>query len=135
VTHGFLYSGGTYTTVDDPLGTNGSALIGINNAGQIFGAYFDANNAGHNFIAEFASSSGQSFAFDNSNFGQNLVTNFNPAKDLIQFNHALFANYAAVMGAESFDGHNTTITYDANDTVTLQNVAPTALSASNFKFT
>ena len=41
----------------------------------------------------------------------------------IQFNHALFANYAAAMGSASFDGHNTTFTanHDANQTVTVQN--------------
>src|SRR5207244_918500 len=34
--HGFLYSGGTYTTLDDPLaGAAGSFAYGINNAGQV----------------------------------------------------------------------------------------------------
>ena len=34
--HGFLYSGGTYTTIDDPEGT--TFCEGINNAGVITGA-------------------------------------------------------------------------------------------------
>ncbi|MGD0932611.1 MAG: hypothetical protein ABR902_18340, partial [Candidatus Korobacteraceae bacterium] len=34
--HGFLYSGGTYTTIDDPAGT--TFPEGINNAGVITGA-------------------------------------------------------------------------------------------------
>jgi hypothetical protein len=59
-----------------------------------------------------------------------------PSNDTLQFNPALFVNYAAVMRAESFDGHNTTITTpDDNNSVTLQNVAPSALHASNFTFT
>ena len=43
--HGFLFSGGTYTTLDDPLGTNGTIATGINNTGQIVGTYQDAGGA------------------------------------------------------------------------------------------
>jgi hypothetical protein len=31
--HGFIYDG-SYTTLDDPFGTNGTQLLGINNTGQ-----------------------------------------------------------------------------------------------------
>ena len=37
--HGFLYSGGTFTTVDDPNNTTSSEALGINDSGQIVGAY------------------------------------------------------------------------------------------------
>jgi probable HAF family extracellular repeat protein len=37
--HGFLLSGGTYTTLDDP-GTDQTQLSRINNAGEIAGFYF-----------------------------------------------------------------------------------------------
>jgi probable HAF family extracellular repeat protein len=37
--HGFLESGGTYTTLDDPLATNGTQAFGINASGQIVGQY------------------------------------------------------------------------------------------------
>jgi probable HAF family extracellular repeat protein len=40
-THGFLYSGGAYTTLDDPLGTGGTFAQGINDQGQIVGSYID----------------------------------------------------------------------------------------------
>jgi probable HAF family extracellular repeat protein len=43
--HGFLYSGGTYTTIDDPLGIGGSYAAGINDAGQIAGGF-----NGHGFL-------------------------------------------------------------------------------------
>jgi Ca2+-binding RTX toxin-like protein len=66
--------------------------------------------------------------------GNDVITNFNPNKDTIQFNPALPANYAAVMNAESYDGHNTSITSDPNETVILENVAPSNLSKSNFHF-
>src|SRR5204863_7137588 len=39
--HGFLYSGGIYTTLDDPLATGGTFATGINNAGEVVGYYFD----------------------------------------------------------------------------------------------
>jgi hypothetical protein len=32
--HGFLYTGGTYITLDDPSATNGTNALGINNAGS-----------------------------------------------------------------------------------------------------
>jgi VCBS repeat-containing protein len=68
--------------------------------------------------------------------GKDVITDFDPKNDTIQFNHALFANYAAAMLSESFDGHNTSFTanHDANQTVTLQNVAPSSLSPNNFSF-
>ena len=37
--HGFVYSGGTYTTLDDPLATVGTNAFSINDAGQIVGLY------------------------------------------------------------------------------------------------
>src|SRR5262249_58906096 len=48
-THGFLYSGGIYTTLDDPLATNGTNATGINNTGQIVGNYTDSTGA-HGFL-------------------------------------------------------------------------------------
>ena len=39
--HGFLLSGGTYTTLDDPLGVGSTYATGINNAGQIVGYFID----------------------------------------------------------------------------------------------
>jgi len=41
-THGFLFSDGTFTTIDDPLATQGTFALGINNAGEIVGLYVDA---------------------------------------------------------------------------------------------
>ncbi|MHB1938508.1 MAG: hypothetical protein ACYCOR_18270 [Acidobacteriaceae bacterium] len=47
--HGFLYSNGAYTTIDDPNGALGTQAFGINNNGQIVGIYFDANSVPHGF--------------------------------------------------------------------------------------
>src|SRR5712691_7403501 len=50
--HGFLYSGGVYTTLDYPLETNGATLAtGINDAGQIVGYYaVDGSSNWHSFL-------------------------------------------------------------------------------------
>lgn len=58
VPHGFLLSGGVYTTIDPP-GTNenpmmpsanGSGLFGINNAGQMVGEYYATSGQAHGFL-------------------------------------------------------------------------------------
>src|SRR5436190_1788450 len=47
--HGFLESGGTYTTLDDPLATTGTSALGINDMGQIVGTYSNATGK-HGFL-------------------------------------------------------------------------------------
>jgi hypothetical protein len=47
--HGFLYSGGSYTTIDPP-GRTGISIAGINDIGQIVGSYNDPSGQ-HGFIA------------------------------------------------------------------------------------
>src|SRR5262245_14279555 len=47
-THGYLYSGGTYTTLDVPAATVTEARA-INDLGQIVGTYTDAGGT-HNFL-------------------------------------------------------------------------------------
>ena len=39
VSHSFLYTGGMYVPVSDPLGINTTAALGLNDAGQIVGYY------------------------------------------------------------------------------------------------
>jgi len=66
--------------------------------------------------------------------GHDEVTDFGIAKDTLQFNASLFANFSAAMQDASQSGANTVFTIDANDTVTLDNVVKTSLTASNFHF-
>jgi probable HAF family extracellular repeat protein len=47
--HGFLESDGTYFTLDDPSATLGTQAFGINNSGQIVGAYVNASGT-HGFL-------------------------------------------------------------------------------------
>jgi type VI protein secretion system component Hcp len=74
------------------------------------------------------------FAF-NAGSGNNTITDFNAAHDVLQFNTSLIANYAAAMTDIKQVGHDTVITEATNDTVTLTGVAASQLTASNFKFT
>ncbi len=46
--HGFVLSGGVYTTVDVP-GATGTAINSINAKGEIVGSYDDAGGATHGF--------------------------------------------------------------------------------------
>jgi hypothetical protein len=64
--------------------------------------------------------------------GTETINGFNPAQDIIQFNPALLANYAAVHTEQV--GANTLIQIDSADSVTLNNIAPATLSANNFHF-
>ena len=47
--HGFLYSAGTYTALNDPSVTGGTVATGINDAGEVVGYYFVANGNPHVF--------------------------------------------------------------------------------------
>ena len=51
VRHGFLYSGGAFTTLDDPLALGaGTVAYGINDAGQVVGIYNNGSGATHGFL-------------------------------------------------------------------------------------
>jgi probable HAF family extracellular repeat protein len=49
VQHGFLYSGGQFTSIDFP-GAFATSAVGINNAGQIVGWYQDSQHKQHGFF-------------------------------------------------------------------------------------
>ena len=66
---------------------------------------------------------------------EDVITDFKPNEDVIQFDHALFADFAAVQSHAANDGlGNTVITFDANDTITLQAVTVAQLHANDFLF-
>jgi uncharacterized protein (TIGR03118 family) len=69
-----------------------------------------------------------------ASIGNNTINNFNPSQDTIEFNHALFANFAAVFAATTQAGPNTVVRADANDSVTLTHTLASALSPNNFHF-
>jgi len=47
---GFLYQNGTFTTISDPDGAEGTQAYGINNSGEIVGNYTDSSGTTHGFI-------------------------------------------------------------------------------------
>jgi Ca2+-binding RTX toxin-like protein len=99
-------------------------------------------NAGNDFLDGEAGADSltggagiDTFAFDQTTFGKDIVTDFTAsAGDLLQFSSSTFAGFAAVQSHMSQVGTSTVITFDANDTVTLQNVTASSLTAANFHF-
>jgi len=49
--YAFLYSGGPYTTLNDPLGVDGTLAESVNDSGQIVGSCSDVGNAERGFSA------------------------------------------------------------------------------------
>jgi Ca2+-binding RTX toxin-like protein len=66
-------------------------------------------------------------------FGNDTVTDFGNGPDHIEFDHTVFANFAAVQAAMHQVGADTVITH-GTDSVTLQHVTATSLHASDFLF-
>jgi hypothetical protein len=63
--------------------------------------------------------------------GQETIQSFDPAHDTLQFSASLFANYAAAMTDARQVGMDTVFAIDARDSVTLQNVNVSSLTASS----
>jgi hypothetical protein len=123
INHGFLLSGGVYTTIDDPLGVTaqgGTQPSQINDSGQIVGAYFDATGLVHGYVQvgnryttvdDPAAAQGD-FVNGNNDLGQ-LVGGYNGATGL---EHAFLAtpgpDYAASATAPAAPALPTALTPD-----------------------
>ena len=73
-------------------------------------------------------------------FGKDTITDFvagpNPGPhDVIEFDHSIFADFAAVLAASAQVGNDTVITADPHDTLTLKNMLAVNLHADDFHFT
>jgi hypothetical protein len=80
---------------------------------------------------------GDTFVFA-ANFGHETITNFHPETDVIEIDHAVFADFQALLAATQDDGNGTAvITADANDTIAIKNVTVAQLiqHQSDFHFT
>ena len=76
VSHGFVDSGGRFTTIDFP-GARQTFAFGVNASGQIVGYYYDSNNNSHGFVdsgGRFTTidfpGAGQTYAFGINASGQ-----------------------------------------------------------------
>jgi VCBS repeat-containing protein len=77
------------------------------------------------------------FVFDQiaaSGVGRVTIAGFSSARDILQFNANLVANFAAVKALAKQAGANTVITFDKSDSITLLGVTLSSLQASNFVF-
>jgi Bacterial Ig domain len=70
-----------------------------------------------------------------TSIGSELINGFNPSRDQITFSAALFTSFASMMADAKQVGHDTVISYNAQDSVTLRGVSLNSLTASNFHFT
>jgi hypothetical protein len=74
-------------------------------------------------------------AFNSPGFGADTINGFNTSKDVLQFNHVLFASYMAVHDASKQMGPNTVIADPQGDQVTLTGVTASHVTASDIKIT
>ena len=93
---------------------------------------FIAGNAPGTYLF-VAGSSGNTFSFSGI-FGNGTITNFVSGLDGIYLDHNEFADFAAVQSHAQQIGADTVISYDANDSISLHNVALANLHASDFHF-
>jgi Ca2+-binding RTX toxin-like protein len=68
------------------------------------------------------------------NFGNDIITDFTDGEDVLDIDDAIFADFADVQANMQQAGNDVVITFDANNTITLQNVNIGSLSASDFLF-
>ena len=57
-THGFIDNGGTFTSYDDPNGTN-TMIFGLNNNGQAVGSFTDAAGVNNGFMFDYLTNTWQ----------------------------------------------------------------------------
>jgi probable HAF family extracellular repeat protein len=121
-THGFLYSSGSYTTLNEPFGINGTFAYGINDAGQVVGQYIDGTNNSQSFIF-YPSLSGSlytgylGFSVFNSPtqlFGISDVGFVGDYKDSNNTSHAVLVNGDYILLSDPF-GFNHTFAYGVNN--------------------
>ncbi|KZL22394.1 VCBS domain-containing protein [Pseudovibrio sp. Ad37] len=81
--------------------------------------------------------SSDTFQFKGSNFGNDVITDFDAGlglRDVIEFDQAVFDDFNAVLAEASESGANTIITLDANTSVTLKNISIADLRQDDFQF-
>jgi hypothetical protein len=72
-----------------------------------------------------------------SGFGQDTITNFTasgPARDTLQFDKNIFADFVNLMQSAAQQGADVMITQDAANTITVKNTTLASLSTTNTQF-
>ncbi|NSY46597.1 hypothetical protein [Agrobacterium tumefaciens] len=70
----------------------------------------------------------------NLGFGHDTIQDFTKGKDIIEFEYGLFANWQDLVAKTSQVGADTKISYDAENSILIQNVAWAQLGADDFRF-
>ena len=82
-------------------------------------------NSGNNVLTGGAGK--DTFVF-NPSFGNDVIADFHPGEDIVQFDHTTFQDALSVIAHAADDGHgNTIITVDPTNSLTIQNVGLSTL--------
>ena len=105
---------------------------------EVWGSQF-ADAIGGSSANEILSGLGgnDAFVYTAANFGHDTITDFRAGAgtdDFIQFDHTMFADFAAVMAASQQVGADVVITFDAADSIRLSHVSLGSLHANDFMF-
>ena len=122
---------GTIVHVENVNGTNYSdTLIGDYDSNVLMG------NAGNDVLTGLGGNDKFAYALHNGvvDFGNDYITDFQIGQDRIQMDHNIFGNFAIVQQHMQQMGSDVVISFDANDTITLHNVAMANLHATDFVF-
>src|SRR5262249_45191794 len=118
-----LAPGGALTSYDINPGPGANSIPGEFGG---FAAYPQAgpilaSTAGNDILA--GTGDHDTFVFK-PNFGHDLIENFASGTDVIEIDHTLFADFAAISDSAHMQqvGADTVITLDTADTITLQNI-------------
>ncbi len=105
-------------------GGAGNSTVNAGTQSQVlFGGAGDALNGNSKYA--------DTFVFG-PKIGLETVNGFNSSLDVIELSKANFSSFSDVMAHAQQSGHNTIITLDAQDSITLNHVQLTGLHASNF---
>ena len=77
------------------------------------------------------------YLFESAAFGLDRLLDFGDGatnEDVVAFSSSVFANFAAVQSASAQVGGNVVITYDASNSITINNVLLSSLDANDFNF-
>ncbi len=112
---------------------------GTNYADTIIGDYSNNvlnGNGGNDTL--FGGTGNDTFVFAKSggavDFGHDTIGDFAAGQDHLQIDHAIFGDFAAVQQHMQQVGNDVVITYDANNSITLHDVAMANLHANDFLF-
>ncbi|PLX38238.1 MAG: hypothetical protein C0606_08460 [Hyphomicrobiales bacterium] len=141
------YSKQTAAVTADLAAGTGTGMALIINVENLTGGAGDDTLSGDNGDNRLAGGLGDdsltgvlgsdSFVYADGAFGHDTLTDFQTgaaSDDVIEFSTDVFADYAAVLAAATDDGTDTTITFDADNTIVLEDVLVADLDSDDFVF-